>query len=85
MEQVLAEVLEDAQPPDGARISTHVCHGNSAKTLVDASAGSDMIVVGNHGTGAALSRLLGSVSQKVARHASVPVVVVHDHDRQPHG
>ncbi len=29
-----------------------------------------------------LTGLLGSVSQKVARHAQVPVVVVHDHDRK---
>jgi nucleotide-binding universal stress UspA family protein len=43
-----------------------------------------MIVVGNHGAGSAVSRLLGSVSQKVARHARVPVVVVHDHDHE-HG
>jgi nucleotide-binding universal stress UspA family protein len=83
VEQVLSEVLEDAQPPDDARISTRVCPGNAAKVLVDAAAAADMIVVGNHGTGAALSRLLGSVSQKVARHAGVPVVVVHDHDHRP--
>jgi nucleotide-binding universal stress UspA family protein len=86
VEQVLAEVLEDAQAPDGARINTRVCPGNAAKVLVDAAAAVDLIVIGNHGTGAALSRLLGSVSQKVARHAGVPVVVVHDHDHRPmHG
>jgi nucleotide-binding universal stress UspA family protein len=83
VDQVLAEVLEDVQPPERARISTQVCPGNAAQVLVDASAASDMIVIGNHGTGAALSRLLGSVSQKVARHAGVPVVVVHDHDHRP--
>lgn len=83
VEQVLAEVLEDIEPTDRARFSTQVCPGKAAQVLVDASAASDMIVVGNHGTGAALSRLLGSVSQKVARHAGVPVVVVHDHDHRP--
>ena len=82
-EQVLAEILADVQPPEDAHISTQVCPGNAAKVLVAASAMADMIVVGNHGTGAALSRLLGSVSQKVARHAAVPVVVVHDHDHRP--
>jgi nucleotide-binding universal stress UspA family protein len=83
VEQVLTEVLEEAQPPDDARISTQVCPGNAAKVLVNASAAADLIVIGNHGTGAALSRLLGSVSQKVARHSGVPVVVVHDHDHRP--
>jgi nucleotide-binding universal stress UspA family protein len=86
VEQVLTEVVEDAQAPDDTRISTRVCPGNAAKVLVDAGAASDLIVIGNHGTGAALSRLLGSVSQKVARHAGVPVIVVHDHDHRPvHG
>lgn len=83
VDQTLAEVLEDLQPPDSARISTQVRPGNAAKVLVDSANTADMIVVGNHGTGAALSRMLGSVSQKVARHAGVPVVVVHDHDHRP--
>jgi nucleotide-binding universal stress UspA family protein len=82
VEQVLAEVLEDREPFDAARVSTRMCPGNAAKVLIDASSASDMIVVGNHGTGAALSRALGSVSQKVARHATVPVVVIHDHDHR---
>jgi len=80
VEQLVSDVREDISPADTAAISTHVCHGNAAKTLVDASHTADLIVVGNHGTGIALSRLLGSVSQKIARHASVPVVIVHDHD-----
>lgn len=79
-EQVLAEVLKEAPSLDGATVSAHACPGNAAQVLVEASRSSDMIVVGNHGSGALASRLLGSVSQKVARHARVPVVVVHDHD-----
>jgi nucleotide-binding universal stress UspA family protein len=55
-------------------------HGHPAKVLLDASVGSDALVVGNHRAGTATGRLLGSVSQKVARHATVPVVVVHEHD-----
>jgi nucleotide-binding universal stress UspA family protein len=83
IEQVLAEVLEDLKSSGRARISTQVRPGNAAKVLVDSANTADMIVVGSHGTGAALSRILGSVSQKVARHAGVPVVVVHDHDHRP--
>jgi nucleotide-binding universal stress UspA family protein len=83
VEQVLAEVLDDARPTDPARISTQVCPGNAATVLIGAAAAADLIVVGNHGIGPALSRLLGSVSQKVARQAGVPVVVVHDHDHRP--
>ena len=59
VQQVLAGVLEQVQPPDDARISTQVCPGSAAKVLVDAAAAADMIVVGYNGAGAALSGLLG--------------------------
>jgi len=54
--------------------------GHPAQMLLDASVGADLIVVGNHRAGPLSSRILGSVSQKVVRHAVVPVVVVHEHD-----
>jgi nucleotide-binding universal stress UspA family protein len=54
-----------------------------ADVLIDASTDADLVVVGKRGAGNALKRMLGSVSQKVARHATVPVI--HDHDHQPVG
>ena len=47
-----------------------------ARALLDASADSDLIVVGARGMGAVKGLLLGSVSQHVAQHASCPVVIV---------
>jgi nucleotide-binding universal stress UspA family protein len=38
--------------------------------------GADLIVVGSHGQGALTDLLLGSVSQYVVHHASVPVCIV---------
>jgi nucleotide-binding universal stress UspA family protein len=84
-ETLLAQEIGKLAPADAARVTSHVERGNAATVLAATSATADMIVVGNHGAGTAVSRLLGSVSQKVARHAQVPVVVVHDHDRRAPG
>ena len=36
----------------------------------------DMIIVGSHGFGAVFRLLLGSVSEKVLKHATCPVLIV---------
>jgi len=61
-------------------VQGELLQGHPARALLNASAGADMVVVGNHRAGALSSRMLGSVSQKVVRHARVPVIVVHEHD-----
>ncbi|MDA2804820.1 universal stress protein [Nocardiopsis suaedae] len=50
--------------------------GHPAQVLADASAGSDLLVVGSRGRGGFTGMLLGSVSQSALTHASVPVAVV---------
>ncbi|MFC5262039.1 universal stress protein [Kribbella qitaiheensis] len=50
--------------------------GRPATTLVDAAAGSTMLVVGRRGTGAFKRLLIGSTSEEVVNVATVPVVVV---------
>jgi nucleotide-binding universal stress UspA family protein len=39
--------------------------------------GAGVIVVGSRGLGGLRARLLGSVSEKISRHAEIPVLVVH--------
>lgn len=82
MEEVLRVELEKLSPHQASRVSPVVFEGNAAAVLLSEGDDADLIVVGNHGARTAVSRLLGSISQKVARHAQVPVVVVHDHDRR---
>ncbi|MXR42043.1 universal stress protein [Halobaculum sp. WSA2] len=43
--------------------------------------GADLLVLGTHGRGGTRRALLGSVTEKAVRTATVPVLVVHEHDR----
>jgi nucleotide-binding universal stress UspA family protein len=50
--------------------------GFPAQTLIDASSGVDMLVVGTRGGVGFAPLVLGSVSSQVVHHAHCPVVVV---------
>jgi nucleotide-binding universal stress UspA family protein len=50
--------------------------GPAAPALIDAARGSSLLVVGSRGRGGFTGLLLGSVSQQIAQHATVPVVIV---------
>jgi nucleotide-binding universal stress UspA family protein len=62
----------------GKRTVTEVRSGDPALGLLQVSEeeGADLIVVGSHGQGAAERFLIGSVSEKVVRHAPCSVLVV---------
>jgi nucleotide-binding universal stress UspA family protein len=90
-QQLLDQELARLPPETASAFQGRVAHGHPAKVLLDASTGSDALVVGNNRARVTMGRILGSVSQKVARHATVPVIVVHEHDHpsaatvaQPH-
>ena len=50
--------------------------GFPAKTLIDASDGADLLVVGSRGGGGFGSLFLGAISSQVVHHAKCPVVVI---------
>jgi len=60
----------------GVYIDQKLLKGRAADTLIAASEGADMLVVGNRGRGGVRGLLLGSVSQQIAHHATCPVVIV---------
>lgn len=68
-----ATALGDQQPQS---VSVVAISGFPAKTLIDASENSDLIVVGSRGGGGFGALFVGSVSSQVVHHAKCPVVVV---------
>jgi nucleotide-binding universal stress UspA family protein len=74
-EHAVAEALEglDASRP---QVTVTVINGFAAQALIDASADSDLVVVGNRGGGGFPRLSLGAVASQVVHHAHCPVVVV---------
>jgi nucleotide-binding universal stress UspA family protein len=64
--------------PQRRRIELESCTGDTAPTIIDIARekGIDAIVVGRRGVGQLAGLLLGSVSQKLASLAPLPVIVV---------
>lgn len=74
VEETLAAVQADAA---GVELTGRAVQGAAAQTLVEASKGADLVVVGRRGHGGFVGLLMGSVATQVAGHASCPVVVVN--------
>jgi nucleotide-binding universal stress UspA family protein len=62
----------------GVKADTLLKVGNPAEEIINAGDGgdADLIIVGSTGTGGAIRFLMGSVSDRVVRHANRPVMVV---------
>ncbi|GAB3131963.1 universal stress protein [Tsukamurella serpentis] len=76
-ETALAENLAGyaSEFPD-VGITKVVTRGDATATLVQASTGANLVVVGSHGRGAIGTFLLGSVSGHLIAHADCPVLIV---------
>jgi nucleotide-binding universal stress UspA family protein len=84
VEQLLNETVDavfGADRPADMRLK--VLRGPAAQTLITVAEGALMLVVGNRGLGGFAGVLLGSVSARVAEHASCPVLVVHLSSAEP--
>ena len=78
IERLLADTVDAVFGDDRpAGMQLKVLEGPAAQMLVAAAEGALMLVVGSRGLGGFSGLLLGSVSARVAEHASCPVLVVH--------
>lgn len=62
--------------PGPAQVDVDVRVGDPADTLVEASAGMDLLICGSRGVGGMYSRIVGSVSRRVTAEAHCPVIVL---------
>jgi nucleotide-binding universal stress UspA family protein len=78
--QTVDEVFGDARPPG---LTTRIVEASAAAGLLAAARDADMIIVGSRGRGGFAGLLLGSVSGRVAEHATCPVLVVRGEGPPP--
>ena len=62
--------------PIEVRMEAHVRRGDPAKIIVEESDDYDLVLMGRHGRTALVHLLMGSVTEKVLRHARCPVLTV---------
>lgn len=83
VDEAAVDLVDEVQKHLDARrdrldLDADLMGGRPATTLVEAAAGSTMLVVGRRGTGAFKRLLIGSTSEEIVNVATVPVVVVPD-------
>ena len=64
------------QVPEGLRGEVHVLDGDPASGILDLADGYDGIFIGTHGRSGLVRAWMGSVAEKVARKAQVPVTIL---------
>ncbi len=75
-QEATQKLVDQAGTPGPASVTVRAVSGLAAEELINASADSDMLVVGSRGGGGFAKLALGSVSNQVVHHASSPVVVI---------
>jgi nucleotide-binding universal stress UspA family protein len=73
LEGATAEAFGDMVPE---RLSASLRMGRTAHTLIEVSAGSELLILGSRGHGGFAGLMLGSVSAACAAHARCPVLIV---------
>lgn len=82
LSEAIVEVVGDDR---SLEVHQKVVQGHPARTLLDVAeeVRADLIVVGNRGYGGFTEALLGSVGQYIVHHATCPVVVTREPEREP--
>lgn len=77
-EKAMKEFLADVKPAEGIQIAPRVVSGAPYVTILGAieEGKCDLVVMGTHGRTGLSHMLLGSVAERVVRHAHCPVMTV---------
>ena len=67
----------------GVPVEIRMEDGSPVKNIVELSKSFDLVVIGSLGRTGISKLLMGSVAEKVARHAVCPVMVVRAHEVEP--
>lgn len=84
VEDLKAELKRFAESlPAGVEVETAVLLGRAWKVITDFASekAADLVVISTHGYTGLQHALLGSVAEKIVRHAHCPVLVVRDQER----
>jgi nucleotide-binding universal stress UspA family protein len=74
--RALETLVRKAVGSTGVKFTIRVDVGNPVQSIVDAARGASAIVIATHGRTGVTHFLLGSVAERVIRHASVPVLTI---------
>jgi nucleotide-binding universal stress UspA family protein len=75
-QEITQKVVDHAGQPAPASVTVRAVNGLASMELIDASANSDLVVLGSRGGGGFAKLMLGSVSSQVVNHAACPVVII---------
>ena len=75
-EETVAKAVAQLGESQPASVTVRAVNGLAAQELIEASRDADLLVVGSRGGGGFARLMLGSIGDKVMRHAHCPVVVV---------
>ena len=70
------KVLAGLGEPRPESVTVKAVHGFPVEELLKAGSDADMLVLGQRGAGGFTRLVMGSVSNQVAHHAAVPVVII---------
>jgi nucleotide-binding universal stress UspA family protein len=76
--ELISDTESDLAPFPDVTVSHRVYHANPARSLIIASQGARMLVVGSRGLGGFRELMLGSVSDECVRNAHCPVLVTRE-------
>ena len=82
--EAAVERVEELAPTD-VEVETRVLEGSPSRVIVDHAQPDecDLVVMGTHGRGGIDRLLLGSITERVVRHAPVPVLTVRVDSSEP--